>query len=120
MKCPQCNTENNQEAKFCSLCGSPFNSPKKANSKISDIMLIVNVFAITFTTLLIMLIEKLAYSPYESNYKYIIGVLWIIQNLCTILIPLSIKNNTLKIIAIILTAIHMIYYIYGNIHFMLR
>ena len=45
--------------------------------------------------------------------------LWILSNLSMILIPLSIKNKSLKIIGLILTIIMAIYWTYGNVEFMI-
>jgi hypothetical protein len=120
MNCQHCNAENPNEAKFCKVCGgqTTFSNPAVANTKLSDTFLIINVGIVAFTSLIIFIIQHFATDWYQGGAKYAVGALWILQNLSTILIPLAIKNNTMKIIAIVITAIHVIYYVYGNINFM--
>lgn len=124
MKCTNCNTENNESAKFCKNCGENLNttlSVETTDSKLSDKLLFTNLCIAIFTFVCSIAIEKLVDNWYEDpTSKYIRGSLWVISNLSMILIPLSIKNNTLKIIGLILTAIMALYWIYGNIEFMMN
>ena len=122
MNCQHCNAENPNESKFCQVCGGQISNstPAGSNSKLSDTFLIINVGVVAFTSLIIFIIQHFATDWYQGGTKYAVGALWILQNLSTILIPLAIKNNTIKIIAIVITAIYVIYYIYGNINFMIR
>lgn len=122
MNCLRCNTPNEDEAKFCKNCGmdmtytpSNENSNSASSGKLLFTYLCINffVFISTFT------INKVVLNPYESPVIYIRGSLWILNGLSLILIPLSIKNNSLKIIGFILTIIVAIYRTYNNVEWMI-
>ena len=122
MNCLRCNTPNEDGAKFCKNCGMDMTytpSNENSNSASSDKLLFTYVCISFFVFISIFAIDKLVDNPYEGPIKYIRGSLWILRNLSVILIPLLIKNNSLKIIGLILTIIYTIYYIYNNVEFMI-
>ncbi len=123
MNCLRCNIENEEGAKFCKNCGMDMTftpSNENTNSKSSDTFLIVFI-AIAFVSAIAQFaIEKLVDNWYESPTKYIQASFWLLQNLSFILIPLSIKNKALKIIAFIITVIMVAYWVYTNVQFMIR
>ena len=121
MNCLRCNTPNEEGAKFCKNCGMDMTytpSNENTNSKSSDTFLIIFI-AIAFVSAIAQFaIQKLVDNWYESPTKYIQASFWLLQNLSFILIPLSIKNKTLKIVGLIITAIIVIYWVYTNVKFM--
>jgi hypothetical protein len=122
MNCLRCNTPNEDGAKFCKNCGMDMTytpSNENSNSASSDKLLFTYVCISFFVFISIFAIDKLVDNPYEGPIKYIRGSLWILRNLSVILIPLLIKNISLKIIGLILTIIYTIYYIYNNVEFMI-
>lgn len=124
MNCLRCNTKNEDGAKFCKNCGMNMNytpSNEHTESKSSDNLLFIYLclfFVIGFVAQTA--IEKSVDNWYESPTKYIRSSLWILTNLSLILIPLAIKNKTLKIVGLIITSIMIIYWIYGNVDFMMN
>jgi hypothetical protein len=73
-------------------------------------------FILVFTFAL----EKLVDDWYEGPAKYIRGSLWVLSNLSMILIPLAIKNKSLKVIGLILTIVIAFYYTYSTVYFMMN
>lgn len=124
MNCLRCNTPNEEGAKFCKNCGMDMNytpSNENTDSKSSDNLLFIYLclfFVIRFVAQTA--IEILVDNWYESPTKYIRSSLWILSNLSLILIPLAIKNKSLKIVGLIITSIMIIYWIYGNVNFMMN
>jgi hypothetical protein len=122
MNCLRCNTPNEEGAKFCKNCGMDMTytpSQENSNSKSSDTLLIIFISIAFISAIAQFAIQKLVHNWYESPTKYFQDSLWILQNLSFILIPLSIRNKTLKIIGIIITAIMVIYWVYSNIKWMI-
>jgi len=95
-------------------------SKENTNSKLSDTFLIVFISIGFVCAIAEFAIQKLVDNWYESPTKYIYSSLWLLRNLSFILIPLSIKNKTIKIIGIIITAIMVIYWVYTNVEFMMK
>ncbi len=121
MDCLNCNASNEDGAKFCKECGKNLLFPPlSANSKISsaDLMLLIFSIVTIFLTLIQFAIEKLVDNLYMSPFAYFQGTLWIFQNISFILIPLSIKNQTLKIIGIVVTVLLIIYWVANNVIWM--
>jgi len=123
MNCLRCNTPNEEGAKFCKNCGMDMTytpSYENTNSKSSDTFLIIFI-AIAFVSAIAQFaIQKLVDNWYESPTKYFRGSLWLLQNLSFILIPIAIRNKTLKIIGIIITTIMVIYSVYSNVKWMIE
>lgn len=123
MNCLRCNTPNEEGAKFCKNCGMDMTytpSNESTNSKSSDTFLIIFISIAFISAIAQFAIQKLVDNWYESPTKYIQASLWLFQNLSFILIPLAIKNKTLKIVGFIITAIMVIYWVYTNVEFMTR
>ena len=122
MNCLRCNTPNEAGAKFCRNCGTNLHTTfqANANNKTSDILLIIFVIIAFITTAVQFLIEKLADNWYESPTKYYYGALWILQNLCFILIPLAIKDKSIKIIGLIITMIIVAFWVYSSFDFIMN
>jgi hypothetical protein len=123
MNCLRCNTENEEGAKFCKNCGMDMTytpSNENLNSTSSDKLLITYLCIAFFVFISVFAIDKLVDNPYEGPIKYIRGSLWALSNLSMILIPLSIKNKSLKIIGLILTIIMAIYWTYSSVEFMIN
>ena len=122
MNCLRCNTENDQSTKFCKNCGANLQPkpivPQNTNSKLSDILLIIYIGIYLITTLMQFLLQELNPSYYRDTNRYLIGMIWIIQNLSFILVPLSIKNQLMKILGIIFSSLLILYWIYLNVKFM--
>lgn len=123
MNCLRCNIENEEGVKFCKNCGMDMAyipSKENKNSKSSDTFLIICI-AIAFVSAIAQFtIQKLFDNLLESPIKYVQASFWLLQNLSFILIPLSIKNKTLKIVGLIISAIMVIYWVYKNIEFISR
>lgn len=123
MNCLRCNTPNEENAKFCKNCGMDMTytpSNESTNSKSSDTFLIIFISIAFISAIAQFAIQKLVDNWYESPTKYIQASLWLLQNLSFILIPLAIRNKTLKIVGFIITAIMVIYWVYTNVEFMTR
>lgn len=121
MNCLRCNTPNEEGAKFCKNCGMDLTytpSQENQNSKSSDTFLIIFISIAFVSAIAQFAIEKLVENWYESPTKYYRSALWILQNLSFILIPLAIKNKSIKIIGLIITLIMVVYWVYSNIKFM--
>ncbi|MBL7830710.1 MAG: zinc ribbon domain-containing protein [Saprospiraceae bacterium] len=121
MNCLRCNTPNEEGAKFCKNCGMDMTytpSNESTNSKSSDTFLIIFISVAFISAIAQFAIQKLVDNWYESPTKYIQASLWLLQNLSFILIPLAIRNKTLKIVGFIITAIMVIYWVYTNVEFM--
>ena len=122
MNCLRCNTENEERAKFCKNCGMDMTytpSNENSNSTSSDKLLITFLCIVFFVFISAFAIEKLVEDWYEGPFKYVGSSLLLLRNLSMILIPLSIKNKTLKVIGLIMTIIIVIYWVYGNVEYMM-
>lgn len=123
MNCLRCNTPNEEGAKFCKNCGMDMTytpSNENSNSTSSDKLLITCLCIAFFTFISAFTIDELVDNPYEGSMRHIRGSLLILSNSSMILIPLSIKNKTLKIIGLILTIIVVIYGTYINVKFIIN
>ena len=122
MNCLRCNTPNEDGVKFCKNCGMDLHTTfdNKANTKTSDTLLIVFVCIAFLTAVVQFAIQKLVDNWYDKPTKYYASALWILQNLCFILIPLAIRNKSLKIIGLIITLIMVIYWVYSNVDYMIK
>jgi hypothetical protein len=122
MNCLRCNTENEEGVKFCKNCGMDMTytpSNENSNSTSSDKLLITYLCIAFFVFISTFAIDKLVDNPYEVPINYVRGSLQILGILSMILIPLSIKNKSLKIRGLILTIIMAIYWTYGTVEFMI-
>ena len=123
MNCLHCNAPYEDGFKFCKNCGKKMGFPPLSeNSKISpaDLMLLIFSIVTALLTLIQFTIEKLVDNLYMSPVAYFQGALWIFNNICFILIPLSIKNQTLKIIGLVVTTLLIIYWVVNNVIWMIN
>lgn len=121
MNCLRCNTPNEEGAKFCKNCGMDLfykPSQENQNSKYSDTFLIIFISIFFVSDSALFGIFKLVENWHEAPTKYYRSALWILQYLSFILIPLSIKNKSIKIIGLIITLIIVVYWVYFNIKYM--
>jgi hypothetical protein len=121
MNCLRCNTPNEEGAKFCKNCGmdltyTPFQENK--NSKFSDTFLIIFICIGFVSSIANYAIEILVENSYVNPTKFYRSALLILQNISFILIPLAIKNKSIKIIGLILILIMVVYWTYLSIKFM--
>lgn len=125
MKCTNCNTENNSGANFCKKCGLNLNKTNLTNKKdlesSSDNLLITYLCIAFITFISIRMINTFVDYRYgDSISKYVKSSIYIISNFSTILIPLAIKNKSLKIIGLILAIIVILYFTYINVEIMIE
>ncbi len=108
MNCLRCNTQNEEVAKFCKNCGMDMSytpSIKNTNSKSSDTFLIIYI-----STFLFIEASDFVFSRMLGLYN-IYYFIFILKFLSLILIPLAIKNKTMKIIGIIIAIINIVFQI---------
>ena len=122
MNCPKCTTENDQSTKFCKNCGTNL-QPKPeatagANSNLSDVLLFIFLMTFIFTVVSEFLIQKIFEDWFmNTGVKYTLGIVWFLRSLSFILVPISIKNTTLKILGIVFMSLVIIYYLYRDFSF---
>jgi uncharacterized membrane protein YvbJ len=111
MKCTECRTENNEQARYCKNCGHALREDrlKDSNETKSDKLLMYYIGIVIFITLFSIIHQQFYYSWFESPLKYVQIVLWIIQNLSFIIIPFAFKNQKMKIVGIVLVGIYCFY-----------
>jgi hypothetical protein len=123
MYCQKCQTQNEESSQFCRNCGANLRYTQtgiKTDSDMSSTLLFVYILIAFFAAVFQLLIYKVFSIPYwDSGWKYVVGVSWLISNISFILPALAIKNKPLKIIGIIFAAIVIIYNAYENIKFLL-
>lgn len=124
MYCPKCQNQNEETAQFCRNCGTNLyfsQHETKTENDVSSTLLLVYILIAFFAAIVQLVIQRVfSISYWESPWRYIMGLIWIISNISMILPALAIKNKSLKIIGIIFAALMIIYHAYGNIEFMLR
>lgn len=118
MNCLHCNTPNESGSNFCNNCGADLTyttNPKDRNSTTSDNLLFIFLCIIIFITVVQFAIDRLFPDWFNSPMRNVRGLLWMIQNMSYILIPLAIKDKNLKMAGLILTSIAVLYWLYGNV-----
>ncbi len=112
MYCPKCQSQNEENAQFCRNCGTNLYAPQveAKSDNTSSTLLFVYIAIMAISVLAQFAIQKFVGYWYEGVWRYVQGTLWLIQNLTFILIPLSIKNKTLKIIGLVIAAVLIIYW----------
>lgn len=109
MNCLRCNTPNEEGAKFCKNCGMDMSytpSNESTNSKIADTLLFIYIGVAFFS-----IIVEFVFLRLLNLWSYI-WLIRILASLSLILIPLSIKNKTMKIIGLITIILIVIYQIF--------
>ena len=121
MYCPRCQNQTEDGAQFCRNCGISlqFVPENKQDNNVSSIMLLAYILILFFATIIQFIIEKTFTSLYETPWKYIMGILWIISSISFILPALAIKNMYLKIAGIVIASIWIIYHVTQNIEWMM-
>lgn len=117
MSCLDCNTQNENSARFCENCGMDINhntAVKNKGDKKSDIFLTVFIIASIFFEIIIQLIDFIVridhmFGNDDKQMVFIVRTIRIISYLIWLLLPLSIKNRRLRIISLVLTSIFVAY-----------
>ncbi len=118
MICPRCNTPNEANTESCKSCGMDLAYTRLNETRSSDNLLLIFIGIAFFTAVSQFAMQKLDSNWYEGPTRYIQGFLWLIQNISFILIPLAIKNKTLKTVGFVITAIMVMYWIYTSMEFL--
>lgn len=119
MNCPKCNRENEDSALFCIHCGSSLKPVEMKESNFSNVILFIWVILKVVFSVGIFLYRTFYDNWYEDGRGFYVA-LQIMNNLTLILPSLAIKNKTLKIIGIILSACLVNWWIVENILFAIR
>ena len=124
MYCQKCQSQNEESAHFCRNCGTNLRYTQQGlntENNVSSILLLTYILITFFVVVVQLVIQRVLEIHYwESNWKYVLGLFWLISNISLILPALAIKNKFLKIIGIIFAVIIIIYNVYGNFEFMFR
>ena len=115
MLCTKCFQENDNGALFCKHCGSKLIRQEPASDSLSSTLLLVWAIIFFVNNGILSLTQILAYDWYDAGWFVFTCIIHVIHNAANILPAIAIKNNTMKIIAIILVAIPTLYYIFINI-----
>lgn len=120
MNCKKCNTQNEEEALFCRNCGIAIHETNVSDVrfKTSDMLLIIFLGITLILVIAQFYIQKYVENWIQSPVKILQAGLWIFQNVSFILIPLCIRDKTLKIVGLIITFLVVSYWIYKNVEFM--
>ena len=116
MICPNCNSEIENGALFCTHCGANLSAPaENQNSKSSYILLAWAV--LTFVLGVINgIIGHTTPDWYNSHTLWpVMAGIFILQNLSQLLVPFAIKKMPIRIIALVLISLILIYWLYSNI-----
>ncbi len=122
MQCLNCNTHNDATANFCKHCGAELGTifQSKKENKTSDHLLLAYIVITFIMAIAQFSIQRLFQNWFDAPIKYIQGFLWIIQNLSFIILPVLIKDRSLKAAGLVIASIAVLYWIYSNVEFMLR
>lgn len=122
MNCPKCKLENEDGALFCKHCGSKLIVETTNGKDYSSPLLFTYIIVVTIFYIINKLITTFSTDWYSSEGGFI-SILYkcttTIECLCFIMIPLAIKNRTLKIIALVITVPLILFWLYSNIQWML-
>jgi hypothetical protein len=115
MLCHKCFQENDDNALFCKHCGAKLVRQEPSSNDLSSILLFV--WAVVFFVTSV--IQELIIACFDDWYIGGLGVLYniisIIRCVSYILPAVAIKNQVMRIVAIVIVAIPTIYYIYSII-----
>lgn len=90
----------------------------KTENKLNDSLLMIFIGVAFVSWLVQFLMHKLVNHWYESPFKYIQSICWILQNLSYLLLPILVKNKALRIVGFILTGLFVAYYFSVNLRIM--
>lgn len=116
MICKRCKREIADGAIFCTQCGANQyeNSKTEDKSSSSEILLIFIVLEVVFGVFN-QLIYGLVDNWWDSSWRYLCFIMYIILNLSLLLIPLAIKKQSLRIVGFVLIIPWVLYLLYNNI-----
>lgn len=114
MRCSKCSNENDDNAFFCSVCGS---SLKEKEQDFNSVILLGYCgsqifFAIVYFVLSYMFQTTRDESP---SLGYVYSILAIIQSLTALVVPFGIRNTSCKIAGFVFVAIAVAITIYINV-----
>lgn len=115
MNCKNCNTINSSQASYCRNCGQALenNQPHDQSQTIkADTILMVFIGIMVFNTLFSFIHNQFYPNWANSPLKNVQLALWGLMNLSYLLLPFVIKNNKLKIFAIVIVSIISLYQLY--------
>ena len=115
MLCPKCYLENDDNALFCKHCGSKLVKQESTSDNLSSILLLVWAIIFFVANGIATLITTLVDDWHLRSWRTIYLLICAVRNASNILPAVAIKNNTMKIVAIVLVAIPTLYFIYSNI-----
>lgn len=115
MLCPKCYLENDDNALFCKHCGSKLVKQESTSDNLSSILLLVWAIIFFVANGIATLITTLVDDWHLRSRRTIYLLICAVGNASNILPAVAIKNNTMKIVAIVLVAIPTLYFIYSNI-----
>ena len=122
MNCPKCQKENEANALYCNLCGTPIGKVKKSGIDYSALMLmayIVIQIVSNLTVILLRYIDKNFWGDWRMT-NIIITFIYLFINICFLLVPLSIKNLPIKIISFLISMLLVGYWVYENISYIFQ
>lgn len=118
MNCTKCQTKNEENAGFCSNCGT--NLKSAVTISMSDVLILIFLVILFVTEIIRFGLQHFVDNWYEGGTKFLIIALNLIAGFSTILLGIAIKNMTGKVIGIILATFYLLYIIYSNIDWMLN
>ena len=118
MNCPKCETDNEENAKFCINCGAGFYG--NLENKTIDILVFIAVSIWMVITFANFTIQKIVPNWYETPAKYFQMGTNFIYAVLPIVFAFSIRNKTLRIIALVCSALLSVNIIYSTLEWMLK
>lgn len=113
MNCNNCNTPNEEGAKFCVGCGAPLSHPERKASDKSG-MLIVVFLATIFMEALLEMILPFVFSAFDEPMYvagtigfYVYIILSTIFTFVWLLLPFAVKKLSLRIVSFAIVAVYM-------------
>jgi hypothetical protein len=116
MNCPNCETNNEQNAKYCINCGTDLQTgAAPGKGRIIDIFVFIALAYWLASHLINALLQRLVENWWDSPVKYVQIFFNLVFALMPIVFALSIKNKVLKIIGIILAGLITISLLTSNL-----
>jgi len=107
MKCPKCNTENQENARYCNNCGTSLGEQK---TDWPNVLLVAFCGSMLFFAIVFAIIGYVGQNSSVDWHimTYLTAIFGIAQALTTIIVPMGITKTSLKTIAFILVALSMV------------
>lgn len=116
MICPNCHSENESGAKFCTHCGANMYAPVEANESKSSYLLFAWAMITVVLGVTNGVITHVTPGWYNSHtLRPIMAIVFMLQDLSQLLVPFAIKKTPLKIVALVFVGLLVIYWLYSNI-----